>query len=230
MKPKNLLEAINCACEGIIHALKTQRSMRIHFTLAFTAVFISLYLNLSVMDFIIICILIGLVISAELINTAVEIIMDLLKKDFHISVKYIKDISAGVVMVNAVVALFGGFIIFSKYFFPQIPAKISEIGYFLSMISLLLVIILVILIKAYLRKGKPLKGGMPSGHAACSFSLFTSIYIIEKNIYLIVLAFLLAVIVSLSRFFLGIHKKEEVIIGAFLGSGITYLIFLIFGR
>ncbi len=230
MKPKNLFNSINCACEGIIHALKTQRHMRIHFISALSAIFLSLYLNISVNDFIIVCILIGIVISSELINTAFEITMDTLKNDFHISVKYIKDICAGAVLLNSTVALFGGIFIFSKYLIKGTPSRISETGYFLGLISLLLVVITVILVKAYFRRGKPLRGGMPSGHAACSFSVFTSIYIIEQNLYLLILMFLLAVVVSLSRFFLGIHKKEEVIFGSLLGSGLTYIIFLLFGR
>lgn len=230
MKPKNFFNSVNCACEGIIHALKTQRHMRIHFISALLVIFLGLYLNITITDFVIIAILINLVIVSELINTAFEITMDIFKKDFHISIKYVKDICAGAVLLSSVIAFFGGIFVFSKYIFKGISLRISEGGLYLGSISLLLVVITVILIKAYYRRGKPLRGGMPSGHSACAFSLWVSLVLVQENIFLLIISFILALIISLSRFYLGIHKKEEVLYGAFLGGGLTYLIFIIFGK
>lgn len=230
MKPKNFFNSVNCACEGIIHSLKTQRHIRIHFISALFVIFLALILNVSITDFLILSILISLVIITELINTAIEITLDEFKKDFHISVKYAKDICAGAVLLSAVTAFTGGIFIFSKYFFKDISPRLSESGLFLGSISMLLVVISVILLKAYYRKGLPLRGGMPSGHSACAFSFMTSIFLSEKNIYIQIATFIFALIVSMSRYYLGIHNKEEVIWGAIIGLGITYLIFVLFGR
>lgn len=230
MKPKNFFNSVNCACEGIIHSLKTQKHIRIHFGFALLVIFIALILNISIIDFLILSILITLVIAMELINTAIEITLDEFKKDFHISVKYAKDVSAGAVLLCALTALIGGLFIFSKYIFKNISYRLAESGLYLGSISMILVVILVILLKAYYRKGLPLRGGMPSGHSACAFSFMTSVFFSQKNIYIQILSVIFALIISLSRYYLGIHKKDEVIYGAIIGTGITYLIFVIFGR
>ncbi|MCX7990778.1 MAG: diacylglycerol kinase [Proteobacteria bacterium] len=230
MKPKNFFNSVNCACEGIIYTLKTQKHMRVHFASAILVIFSAMILNVSVIDFLILSILITFVIITELINTAVEITLDEFKKDFHISVKHAKDISAGAVLLSSVTALFGGIYIFSKYIFRDVPQRLTESGLYLGSISLLMVVISVILLKAYYRRGRPLRGGMPSGHSACAFSFMLSVLFSQKNIYINIAVIFFALIVSLSRYYLGIHKKEEVLYGAFVGTGITYLIFVIFSR
>lgn len=230
MKPKNFLNSLNCACQGIIYSLKTQRHMRIHLVSGLLVIFLALTLNITVLDFLILSILISLVIITELINTGLEITLDAFKKDFHISIKYAKDIAAGAVLLSSTTALLGGLLIFSKYLFKDMPTRISEGALYLGSISMLLVVMSVILLKSYTGRGKPLHGGMASGHAACAFSFMVSILLSEKNIYIQILTIIFAIIVSLSRFYLGIHKKEEVLYGAILGTTITYLIFLIFGK
>lgn len=230
MKPKNFFNSINCACEGIIYSLKTQKHLRIHFVSSLLVIFLALIFNVSITDFLILSILITLVITMELINTAIEIILDDIRKDFHISVKHAKDISAGAVLLSATTAFFGGIFIFFKYLFKDLSNKLAESGLYLGSISMLLVVIFVILLKAYYRRGLPLRGGMPSGHSACAFSFMVSILFSEKNIYIQLATIFFAILVSLSRYYLGIHRKKEVIYGAMLGSGITYLIFKVFGR
>lgn len=229
MKPDNFFEALNCAVEGVIHALKTQRHLKIHFVFAALAIIAALTLNMSVNDFAVIGVLITLVVVAELFNTALEYIMDILKEDFQIRVKYVKDISAGAVLFCSMTAFFIGIMIFSRYLFHHSAERLGEGTIYLAVVSLALVVITVIFIKAVLRSGRPLKGGMPSGHAAISFSVWVSIYMSVKNIYILGGAFLAAFLVSFSRMYLGIHKGNEVLLGAVIGGLITYLVFMIYG-
>jgi diacylglycerol kinase (ATP) len=97
-----------------------------------------------------------------------------------------------------------------------------------AFVSLAVVVILVVFIKAVLGKGEPLRGGMPSGHAAVSFSIWAAALFLTYSAPVAVLTFILAAMVSWSRWSSGIHRPGEVIGGAMLGAGITALLFLIF--
>jgi len=227
MKPKNFFESLNCAIQGVIHALVTQRNLKIHILFTIIVLLSAVILNFSITDFAIICILVVLVIAGELFNTALEWLTDMMKKDFHITVKYIKDISAGAVLFNALIAFFAGLLIFSKYAINDKNGFLRESVFALGSISLLLVTIIVISLKALLISGKPLHGGMPSGHAAISFSLFVSFFMWTKNMYVLLPLFLIAVLISFSRLYMRIHKKNEVLVGALLGGIITYTVFLL---
>jgi diacylglycerol kinase (ATP) len=70
---------------------------------------------------------------------------------------------------------------------------------------------------------------MPSGHAAVSFSIWTAAFYLADSVPIIVLTFVLAVMVSWGRWSSGIHRPIEVIAGALLGAGITFLFFRLFG-
>lgn len=228
MSESKFLNSLNNAIEGIIHAVKTQRHMKIHLLVSLIVVLFSLYLNLNITDMLIILVLIALVITSELINTAIEYFLDLLHKDFHLTAKYVKDISAGAVLFSAIIALICGISIFSKYILIFKNHDIRANFVFLMLLSVFLVTIIVISIKAFLHRGKPLKGGMPSGHSAIAFSIWTSILMTYDNIYIILLALVIAIVVSFSRMWMGIHRGMEVVYGCILGSLITYLVFLFY--
>ncbi len=98
----------------------------------------------------------------------------------------------------------------------------------LSVVSLIVVVIVVVLIKAGVGRGTPLQGGMPSGHAAVSFSIATSVLLAQPGIVLICLVFLVAFLVSHSRLLLGIHTHFEVFLGALVGVLSTLLIYIVF--
>ncbi len=229
MKPRNFLESINCAAEGIIHSLKTQIHLKIHFLFLIFLIFLSLILNVTIQDFAILMILSAVVIAAEIFNTAIEYIMDVMIKDFHIMVKKAKDVSAGAVLFLALIAMLVGTQILAKYVIHEEKSVANNVV-FIATVSAFLTVIAVIFFKAIFNSGRPFRGGMPSGHSALSFSFFVSICMATGNTIIIVLSFLLALVVSFSRFYLGIHKKQEVLYGAVLGGGITFLMFTIFYR
>lgn len=229
MRPKNFLESLNCAAEGVIHALKTQTHLKIHFIFFILLIILSLALNISIYDFVILMLLSAIVIVSELFNTAIEYMMDIFTKDFHITVKYVKDISAGAVLFVSLISMLLGMQILSKYFIFQSP-NVAENMFFISISAVFLSVIAVVFLKAVNRTGRPFLGGMPSGHAAVSFSLFVSIYLATDSLILIIIAFLVTIIVSFSRFYRGIHKRAEVLYGAFLGTIITLLLHKLFYR
>lgn len=228
MSQYNFLNSLNNAIEGIIHAVKTQRHMKVHLFIALLVVFLALFLNLNITDMLIIFILISLVITSELINTALEYLLDLIQRDFNLTVKYIKDISAGAVLFNSIIAVVCGISIFSKYILVFKNQHIRSNFIYLALLSIFLVTIVVIGIKSFFHTGSPLKGGMPSGHSAISFSIWTSILMTSDNIFLILSALIIALIVSFSRMWRGIHKGLEVVFGSIIGCLLTYLVFIFY--
>ena len=232
MKPKNWLQRANVAIEGIIYAVKTQRHMRYHLFAALAALILGLVLNISRIEFILLCMSIVLVLVTEMLNTAIETTVDMISEKYHPLAKNAKDIAAGVVLIASIGALMLGYLIL----YPALKAAVTAENWqirktpndVVAFVALAVVIILVIILKAFLGKGEPLRGGMPSGHAAVSFSLWIAALYLTKSVPIVLLTFLLAVMVSWSRWWSGIHRPIEVIAGALLGAGVTYLFFRMF--
>lgn len=231
MKPKNWFETLNCAIEGILYAAKHERHVKVHFFIAAAVVVLSLFLDLKGRDFILLAISITFVIFAELINSAIEYTVDLIHEEFHPLAKAAKDVAAGAVLIASFGAVVMGYIILSKPLFNLSAVALEGVKrapQHITLISVIFVIIVVVIMKSHIGKGTPLHGGMPSGHSAISFAIFTSIALITMDPFISMLAFGLAVMVSHSRLLLGIHSKVEVITGALLGFLITLLFFQVF--
>lgn len=232
MKPKNWLESLNCAIEGILYVAKTQRHMRYHFITAVAVLVLSLFLNLSWIEFSLLAFCITLVLFAEVINTAIEVTIDLISEEFHPLARIAKDVAAGAVLLAVTGSLTIGYVILSRHLFPPASETLREVRHSkadMAIVSLLLVIIAVVITKARFGKGTPLHGGMPSGHSAIAFSVWTAITLITLDPMVATITFALAVMVSHSRMLMGIHTFWEVIAGALLGTFITLIIFQVFG-
>ncbi|MFQ5737255.1 MAG: diacylglycerol kinase [Thermodesulfobacteriota bacterium] len=230
-KPRNWFESLNCAIEGVIFAFKTQRHMRYHYIIAAAALFLSLLLDLPMVEFGLFSLSVVILLFAEMMNTAVEEAVNLIEDRHHILAKNAKDVSAGAVLISSVGVAIMAYMIFSKHLYDPMGAGLREMRMFsghIAIISLLLVLIAVVMFKATVGKGTPLHGGMPSGHSAVAFSLCTSISLLTLNPMVTILAFAMAVMVCHSRLEGGVHTKTEVVLGGLLGFGLTLLIFRIF--
>ncbi|OGQ57903.1 MAG: hypothetical protein A3J24_07630 [Deltaproteobacteria bacterium RIFCSPLOWO2_02_FULL_53_8] len=235
VKPKNWLEALNCAIEGVIYAFKTQRHIRYHYVLATVALLLSLYLRLPVLEFVLFAMAIVILLFAEMMNTAIEEAVNLIEDKHNLFAKSAKDVAAGAVLISGFGVLIMLYMIFSKYLYGPIGSYLREAKMWtghIAVITLLLVLIAVIFFKATVGKGKgsPLHGGMPSGHAAISFSMATAITLLTLEPMVAILAYIMAAMVSHSRLIGNIHTRFEIIMGSLLGLGLTLLIFEIFTR
>lgn len=103
------------AWNGIIAALKQEPNLKFHFLAALAVILFSYLLGISQSDWIIIFILIGLVLTVELTNTAIESVVDAFTDKQHPGAKLAKDIAAGAVLVAAITAALVGIIIFLPY-------------------------------------------------------------------------------------------------------------------
>lgn len=231
MPLRRFIDSLNHAISGILYAAKTQRHMRYHLYSAIAVLILSLVLGVSWSEFAILVILAITVLSAEMLNTAVEDIINILFRDYDKRAKAIKDIAAGAVLITAIGAMVIGYIILfrplSRFFYTGLEiAKHAKQD--VAIIALIIVLILVIITKAFFKRGTPLKGGMPSGHAAVAFSVWVSIVFISESFVVSFLVLLLAILIAQSRVYVGIHKPWEVILGALVGITATYLLFKIF--
>lgn len=230
-KPKNWFESLNYAIEGVIYAFKTQRHVRYHYIIAAGALFLSLFLELPVIEFVLFAMAVIILLFAEMVNTAIEETVNLVEDKHHMIAKNAKDVSAGAVLIASIGVVIMAYMIFTKYIYEPMGLALREARAFsghIAVISLLLVLIAVVTLKALAGKGRPLHGGMPSGHSAVAFSLSTSISLISLDPFVVILAMVLAVMVSHSRLVGGVHTRVEVFLGGLLGFGLTLLIFRVF--
>jgi len=109
---KKFLSSFSHATNGLIYLLKDEQNFRIHILLAIVSLFLAIYLQISYFELLILFLTISFVFMAEIVNTVIEKILDLLHPEFHEKIKIIKDATAGVVLFAAIVSLFIGAIIF----------------------------------------------------------------------------------------------------------------------
>jgi diacylglycerol kinase (ATP) len=231
MKPSGWIESLNCAIEGILWAAKSERHIRYHFVAALAVVFLALFFKVSAVEFFLLALAAVLVIFAEMMNTAIEAIVDLVTDDYHELAKIAKDVAAGAVLVTSVGAIILGYLVLSGHIFPLFdsqPTLGKDPHGTIPVGSLLIIIILIVLLKSRYNHGSPLHGGMPSGHAAVAFSIAVSTFLFGESFLIGLLVLLLAALVSQSRLLMKIHTPKEVFLGALLGTVVTLLCFLIF--
>ncbi|MDR0459815.1 MAG: rRNA maturation RNase YbeY [Coriobacteriales bacterium] len=111
-KPYNLLLAFRWAFEGIIATIRSQRNMQIHLGVAALVIIVAFFMGLTAAEWSVLIIAIALVFAAEMLNTAIEVIVDLASPGIHPKAKLAKDIAAGVVLVTAICSVAVGLTIF----------------------------------------------------------------------------------------------------------------------
>ena len=192
---------------------------------------VALFLRVSPIEFALLALSILFVLFAELINTAVEAVVDLVSPGFHPLAKIAKDTAAGAVLVAACGAGIMGYLILAKYILPLYGKVLamfgtqSDLG---TVVAILVVTIVVIMIKSLSGTGTPLHGGAPSGHAAVAFSIATAVSLNTGDPLISLLCIAMAVMVSHSRLLMRIHTMREVVLGSLVGAGITIIVLLAF--
>ena len=112
MKSDSLIGSFGYDIEGIKKAFKAERNLKIHALAMILVVILGFVLKLAVWEWITCIILFALVIGAELFNTSIEEVVNLLSPEIRVHAKYAKDIAAGAVLVFALASAIVGVIIF----------------------------------------------------------------------------------------------------------------------
>jgi len=108
---KRLLHSFGFAGEGIGYALRTQANLRIHLIATVLVIIVGLWLQLTPIEWAILVVMISVVWSAELFNTALEATLDRVSREEHPLAKVGKDVAAGAVLIGAIGSVIVGLLI-----------------------------------------------------------------------------------------------------------------------
>lgn len=235
MKNDNFFEAWGNATNGIIYSATTQRNIRIQLVLAVIVMVLSLFYGLNTAEFLCLLFAVFMVIFAELINTAIETVVDLFVDVYHPKAKISKDVAAGAVVLAACNALVVGYFIFFKEenlkaISDSIFNNMVKSPMHLAFVAIMLVVIAVISMKAGCSKkterGELVKEGfVPSGQSAIAFAVLTAIWLNSKDIVTFTLALILSILVVENRVGSNVRTKAEIVFGACMGVLIVLLIY-----
>ncbi len=106
------LRSFGYAFAGLVYAIRTQRNLRVHLAIAALVILAGLILRVAAVEWAVLLLTIGFVISAELVNTVAELAVDLLTQEYHPMAKVAKDVGAAAVVVAALAAVGVGVAIF----------------------------------------------------------------------------------------------------------------------
>jgi diacylglycerol kinase (ATP) len=231
---KGFWAPLQTALNGVVYTVKTQRHMRFHLFVVFVVLLIGIYFNLRVSQMLILIFTIGLVLVAEMFNSAIEATVDLIEPRYHPLAKFAKDISAGAVLVASTIAIVvGSLLLIGDTRFEDIRLSLTTGTFGLPevpriLIGIVLVAVAVIIGKGLGKQGEVFKGGLVSGHAAFGFFFAVLIALATNSPVIAMLALTLAFIIAQSRWEAKIHTAYELALGALVGTVVAYLIFNVF--
>lgn len=116
MDDKHHRIGFNYALEGLKSVFKLEFNFRVQCLIALVVIGTGIIMKLTSVEWLTIILVIGFVLIAEMFNTVIENLLDFLSPQIHPTVKMIKDVSAGAVLISAVIAVIIGLIIFVPKF------------------------------------------------------------------------------------------------------------------
>src|SRR6187549_3777737 len=161
LRPPSLVESFNYASEGIIHVLRTQRNMRIHFLIAAAVLVLALWVGVDKLELIALLLSITFVLMAEMINTAIEGAIDVSTTAFDPMAKLAKDVAAGAVLIATLNAIAVGYLVFANRVANRSARgleRLRDAPAELTIVALAVTVIVVIAVKAWSGRGTPLRG------------------------------------------------------------------------
>jgi diacylglycerol kinase (ATP) len=229
MLRKTPVDSFRHALNGLLLSFRTQRHLRMHFGLAVAALLAGVAARLTRAELLVLIGAISLVILTELLNTAMEAVVDLVTPDYHPIAKVAKDVAAAAVLVAAVNASLVGLVLFLdvqelQRRLPLPSGRFADVVETFA-VGLVLLFLLLVIWKVRGGKGRFLHGGVVSGHSAIAFFICTIVLLLAEHPLIAFLAILLALLVAQSRVESGVHTVREVLFGAMLGIVIPVLLY-----
>lgn len=231
VRSRSLLWSFNYAIQGIVYAVRTQRSMRLHLVAATTVLVACPLLGVAGLGLVAIVLSICLVLVTELMNTAIEATVDLAVEGLDPLAKIAKDVAAGAVFIASVNAVVVAYLVMFdpvRLLVQRGMTWVEVAPASLTVIALGLIGVAVIVLKAVSREGSFLHGGWPSGHTALAVGAATALGYITGSASAFVLALFIASLVAQSRVESETHTIAQVIVGALLGLLMATAVFQLF--
>ncbi len=231
IKNSNIIDAWKNAINGIIYATTTQGNVKKQLIIAVIVVIISLLFNLSKAEFLVFLFTIVLIIFAEMVNTAIETVVDLYVDVYHPKAKIAKDVAAGGVVITAINAIIVAYFLFfdkiSKMGISFIQGVVNSPNH-LAFATIVISMILALALIAYSKTNKHKifnKKFIPSGHTIIAFAANTIIWITTQNAVILILSLVMAFLISESRIAATEHRLSEIIFSACLGTLIVLILY-----
>ena len=238
MSPRSrisLIDSFNFAFQGLIHAVRTQRNMRVHLLIAVVVMIAAVAVGVTQIELIVLILVIAFVLITEMINSSLEAAIDVATTSFDPMAKLAKDMAAGAVLISTVAAVATGFLIFDDHIASpstHILTRAEHASAYLTLVALLVTTVIVIATKALTHRGTPLRGGLPSGHSELAFAAWMAVTYLVPNgqhrFLVSALALVMALLVAQTRVEAGFHSALEVTYGAVLGALVMLAFFQVF--
>lgn len=219
------------AISGIVHTFRTQRHMRVHLYVTLITILLAMVLKLPLRQVLVLFFMISSVLVAEMFNSAIEAVVDLVSPNFHPLAKFAKDIAAGAVLIATMMAITAGLLIAVgddtwEHIRVSLTASSPGLPPVMRLIGGLVVVLLIVVIgKGLGKRGQVLRGGLVSGHAAIGFFFAFSVPFLTDEAVVSALAILLACIIAQSRYEAKIHSIFELTLGGLVGTIVALLVF-----
>ena len=214
-KNKTFFTALGHAIDGVIRAFKTERNLRIDYVIGLAVFLCSLFFDFTKTEFACICLTVGFVIFAEMINSAVE---------------YIVDIAAGGVLIASGVAVIVAYFLFvDKIHYATTHILESILSSKLHILATIIfaIILLAVILKGIFGKSDKFSEAYPSARVALAFALTTYSYIITREIFVVAITFLLSMMIAQIRVENTKVKPIYMIFSAVLGVLVVLIIYQI---
>ncbi len=231
MKGRTFKDKLDCAIEGIGEAVGTQLSLRLEIYGALILTAIAIFLPLTRFEWAALILTEGFVLTAEMINTAVEILSDAINPHFDPEIRRVKDVLAGAVLLSLAIGLSTVWLIFSPYLEPlfrSVLAHVQTANIIFPLVLILLALALILPVRKY--SSLSYRAGLPSGYSALGFGGAAIINLLTKNLLIGAGALILAFLIAQSRVVARIYGWWEVLLGGLIGIGFAILIMQVLGR
>jgi diacylglycerol kinase (ATP) len=230
---RSLGESFGHAFEGLFYVFNTQPNMRIHSVIIALVLLAAWGFGVNRVEMLHLLVCMSLVLIAEILNTSLELVINLQVEGFERQAKIAKDVAAAAVLVASVYALLAGVAIFIgnenfRGLFqmpPEMPARPHVGPLQIVLVGMLLLGVIVAWIKRAAGSRAFLTGGIVSGHTALGFLIAASIAFISRSAPLAALGLAMALLLAQSRLQSDIHNLSEVALGALLGIVLALLVF-----
>jgi len=113
-RSRRFMESLKIASKGLVYLFLYHRNMRLIFMLGLLALSLGFYFGLKGIELVALCITVTLVFMAEIFNTAIELMMDMLTQEYKVKIRLVKDIAAAVVLIASLNSLAVGYILFIR--------------------------------------------------------------------------------------------------------------------
>lgn len=229
-KNKSFYTAAKHAVEGIICAFKTERNLRIDYIIGLFVLFASLFFDFTKTEFACLCLTIGFVIFAEMINSTVEYVVDLITDKYDVRAKAAKDIAAGGVLISSIVAVTVAYFLFADKIYTSASSILNTIlssNIYILFTILFAILILCVILKGVFEKETDAEKPFLSFRVTVAFGLTTYVYLITKSIMSGAVALILSILITSIKIENGKHRIWYMLISAALGILVVLIVYQI---